>query len=66
MVKILENQKVIDIRGYGSHLRVIHALNRPVFIKHFCKTRFKRKPGLRDFLSVTEESLKSGFDCITL
>ena len=27
-------------------------------------SRFKRNPGLRDFLSVTEESLKSGFDCI--
>ena len=63
MVKMLENQTFIDIRGYGRHLRVIYVLKESVFIKHFCKTRFKRKLDLRDFLSVTEESLKSGFDC---
>ena len=63
MVKMLENHKVTDIRGYVRHLWVLYVPNKSVFIKHFYKTRFKRKPGLRDFLSVTEESLKSGFDC---
>ena len=65
MVKMLENHKVTDIRGYERHLRVLNVLYKSESIKHFCKTRFKKKLGLRDFLLVTEESLKSGFDCST-
>ena len=64
MANILENKRKTDIRAYKRHLRVLIPLKKSKSIKRFCKTRFKRKLGLRDFSSVTEESLKSGFDCI--
>ena len=49
MVKIVVNWMEIDICGYERHLRVIFILKKSVFIKQYSKTRFKRKPDLRDF-----------------
>ena len=65
MAKILENKRKTEIRAYKRHLRILITLKKSKFIKRFSKTRFKRKPGLRDFSPVTEESLKSRFDCTT-